>query len=147
MYAVFNHETKEVIHIASTPSSSRPSFEMSEEDDTLFQNQPAGTVLIVNEDGDALTTKPYVTEVVVPDTVLMAQLREEMYDPQYSLEGGTTLRDAVEQAVSTAGGVLKDWWDTAPNVRRDSPKVAAMAAALGISDETLDALWIGAALN
>ena len=84
--------------------------------------------------------------VVVPSPVSMAQFREELSKPAYEVDG-TSLRVIVQQAVEASGIVMLDWWDTAATVERFNVKVLAMAQMLGVSDDTLDAIFTGANLN
>ena len=84
---------------------------------------------------------------IVPTPVSMAQFREELSKPTYNNEAGVTMRVIVQQAVNASGIVMQDWWDTASVVERYNAKVLAMAEALGVSDETLDAIFTGANLN
>ena len=83
---------------------------------------------------------------VLPDPVSMAQFREELSKPAYEIDN-VSLRVIVQQAVEAAGIVMLDWWDTAATVDRHNAKVSVMAEALSVSDETLDAIFIGAADN
>jgi hypothetical protein len=85
--------------------------------------------------------------VVVPESVDMAQLREELSKSAYDVAEGVTLRDAVQTTVDDAGIVIQDWWATAVTVRRINPKVQAIQTGLGISDEVMDAIWVGATKN
>lgn len=52
---------------------------------------------------------------------------------------------AVEAAVAGADEATKAWYDRALMWRRDSPIIAALAPALGLSSSDLDALFIDAA--
>lgn len=54
------------------------------------------------------------------------------------------LRQAVENAVAAASQDIKDDWEYAATIRRHSPTVMALSAALGLSDAQLDALFIHA---
>ena len=57
------------------------------------------------------------------------------------------LRSAVEAAVAGGDQNLKDWWEFSNAFERNHPEVVAMAAALGVSNDSLDLLWeLGAAL-
>jgi hypothetical protein len=85
--------------------------------------------------------------VTVPTPVSMAQFREELSKPTYNNETGVSLRVIVQQAVEASGIVMLDWWDTAGTVERENDKVLEMAEALGVTDETLDAIFTGASLN
>ena len=52
---------------------------------------------------------------------------------------------AATTAVNAAGGLAKLAWDNAIEFRRDSPTIASLAAAVGLDDAALDALFIAAA--
>ena len=41
---------------------------------------------------------------------------------------------------------MNDWWNHAPNFRRDNIRIATMQAALGLTDEEVDALFLSASL-
>lgn len=55
------------------------------------------------------------------------------------------LRAAVEAAVAASDQDTKDWWEFATEFERNHPKVIAMCAALGVSDQQADDLWLLAA--
>jgi hypothetical protein len=52
------------------------------------------------------------------------------------------LLDQVTEYISTADPVMKLRWDKAPEFSRSNPAVLAIAAELGISNTTLDELFI-----
>lgn len=52
---------------------------------------------------------------------------------------------AVESAVAAAGTAAQIEWEYATEVRRDWPLVNALAGAVGIDGEALDALFVAAA--
>jgi len=54
------------------------------------------------------------------------------------------LRTQVEAAVAAGDQDLKDWWEFSTVVERNHPMVVGMATALGISDHTLDAIFLAA---
>lgn len=57
------------------------------------------------------------------------------------------LRTSVEAAVSAGDQDLQDWWEFSTTFERLHAQVVAMGAALGQTDEQLDALWVlGASL-
>lgn len=57
------------------------------------------------------------------------------------------LRSAVEAAVTAGDQDLKDWWEFSTYFDRTHAQVTAMATALGVTDDQLDALWqMGATL-
>ena len=72
----------------------------------------------------------------VPQQVTMRQARLAL------LSAG--LLDDVEAAITGAGPAAKIEWDYATEVQRSSGLVPAMAAALGMTDEQIDALFIDA---
>jgi hypothetical protein len=41
---------------------------------------------------------------------------------------------------------MNDWWNHAPNFRRENARVAIMQAALGLTDEEVDAIFLAASL-
>lgn len=51
------------------------------------------------------------------------------------------LRASVEAAVAAGDQDTKDWYEFATEFRRDSPVVADLGLALGVSDLQLDDLW------
>jgi hypothetical protein len=53
--------------------------------------------------------------------------------------------EAATAAATAAGGLAKLAWDNAIEFRRDSPTIASLAAAVGLDDAALDALFIAAA--
>ena len=55
------------------------------------------------------------------------------------------LRTAVEMAVAAGDQSTRDWYEYANEFERTNPLVIGMAAALGVSDESLDALFALAA--
>lgn len=71
--------------------------------------------------------------------VLLLQTRHA----KHSMPRG--LRQAVEDAVAAASQDIKDDWEYAPTIRRHSPTVTALSAALGLSDAQIDALFTQAA--
>lgn len=57
------------------------------------------------------------------------------------------LRQAVESAVAAGDQDLKDWWEFSTTFERTNAQVTAMAAALGVSESSIDDLWkLGATL-
>lgn len=52
------------------------------------------------------------------------------------------LRTSVEAAVAAGDQDLKDWYEFATSFERANPLVAALGAALSVSDAQLDDLWI-----
>jgi hypothetical protein len=73
---------------------------------------------------------------VVPAEVPQWQARRALLD--------AGLLDAVEAAVAAATRDVQIVWEYAPNIVRNSPFIAAMGPALGLSDAQIDALFIAA---
>jgi len=71
---------------------------------------------------------------VVPMVVSPRQIRQAMTK--------ANLRLRVENAVVASDQDTKDWYEFATEFRRDSPVVTMLAAALQVTDEQLDDLWI-----
>lgn len=76
--------------------------------------------------------------VVIVD-VSPRQIRQAMNRVPY---GEGTLRDVVEAAVSAGDQDLKDWWLYSTAFERENPQVSEMAEALGVSESSLNDLWI-----
>lgn len=73
----------------------------------------------------------------VPQVVTMRQARLALH--------ATGLLDAVNAAITQAGGASAIEWEYAQELRRDHPLIAALTPALGITSEQLDALFTQAA--
>lgn len=84
---------------------------------------------------------PPVEPAPVPAVVDMAQARLAL------LQAGlyTTVQDAVAAMTGPAGEAARIEWEFRATVRRDSPLVQALAAQLGLTDQTLDQLFTLAA--
>ena len=41
---------------------------------------------------------------------------------------------------------MNDWWNHAPNFRRENARIAIMQAALGLTDEEVDSIFLAASL-
>lgn len=54
------------------------------------------------------------------------------------------LRTQVEVAVAAGDQDIKDWWEFALTIERKHPMVVNMAKALGIDDNTIDAIFLAA---
>lgn len=55
------------------------------------------------------------------------------------------LRDAAEAAVAAAAYDVRDAWEYAVSIERQSPFVLAIGAALGLAEADIDALFVAAA--
>ncbi len=73
----------------------------------------------------------------VPEAVTPRQIRRAL--------NAAGLRATVEVAVAQAPQDVRDDWEFALEIRRDHPELNAMALALGLTSEQLDALFIAAA--
>ena len=60
-------------------------------------------------------------------------------------ETGKTLLDAANAACATAGGDAAIYWEYGTTVDRDTPLIAWMGTALGLTPAQVDALFIAAA--
>ena len=87
-------------------------------------------------DGTTLTAPP-AAPTPIPQSVTMRQARLAL------LAAG--LLDTVETAIAGAGPAAVIEWDYATEVQRASGLVPAMATALGLTDEQIDALFVQAA--
>lgn len=80
----------------------------------------------------------YVPVVVaVPEVVTMRQARLALLGADLLAQ----VNAAVANMPGTEGDAARIEWEYAQEVRRDSPLVAGLSAALGLTDETLDNLY------
>ena len=80
----------------------------------------------------------YVPAVVaVPEVVTMRQARLALLGAGLLAQVNTT----VANMPGAEGDAARIEWEYAQEVRRDSPLVAGLSAALGLTDETLDNLY------
>jgi hypothetical protein len=86
-------------------------------------------------DGTTLTAPPD-PPAVIPSAVSMRQARLALL--------GADLLDTVDAAINQAGGAAKIEWEYATTVERDSTLVAGMTAALGLTEQQLDDLFVAA---
>ena len=73
----------------------------------------------------------------VPQVVTMRQARLALH--------ASGLLDAVNAAITQAGGAAAIEWEYAQELRRDHPLATSLTPALGITSEQLDALFTQAA--
>lgn len=100
--------------------------------------------LTVDSYGWKLETEPNQTI----DSVTRIQMRDALIDAQ--------LFDTVETVISEMPETtdqeiidkkkMNDWWNHAPNFRRDNVRIATMQAAMGLTDEEVDAIFLAASL-
>lgn len=98
--------------------------------------------LTVDEYGWKLEDIP---EVVI-ESVTRIQMRDVLID--------NDLFDTVEATISgmpestdeeiVAKKKMNEWWNNAPNFRRDNARIATMQAAMGLTDAEVDALFLAA---
>jgi hypothetical protein len=96
--------------------------------------------------GDDLPFEP-VPPAPTPEETLAAwraTAKVSRFQAFAALSAAGKLTDATA-AVNAAGGLAKLAWDNAIEFRRDSPTIASLAAAVGLDDAALDALFIAAA--
>lgn len=78
---------------------------------------------------------------VIPDAITMRQARLALLD--------AGLLATVDQAIASMSGVegeaARIEWEYAMEVRRDSPLIAALGPALGLTGEQIDALFVAGA--
>ena len=80
-----------------------------------------------------------VTRIQIRDTLI----EEGLFDSVESIIQGmpeTTDQEIIDKKK------MNDWWNHAPNFRRDNIRIATMQAALGLTDEEVDALFLSASL-
>ena len=98
-----------------------------------------------------LTTEAYgwVLEDIPAQTiesVTRIQMRDVLID--------NNLFDTVEATIAAmpegtdeeviAKKKMNEWWNNAPNFRRDNARIASMQSAMGLTDEEVDALFLAA---
>lgn len=83
-----------------------------------------------------LTPTPYVAPSLVPASVTPLQARKAL-----RIAG---LKPAVEQFISTLSDEEREDWEYCIEVKRTDPTILKAATALGLTDEHLDQLFIGA---
>ena len=106
------------------------------DEDSFAYLLPAGSVAISDAEAEALRPVPPPAPItpISPRQIRMALTR-------------AGIRQAVEDAVAAGDQDLKDWWEFSTTFERSNAQVTAMAAALGVSESSLDDLWnLGATL-
>ena len=105
-----------------------------------FQYQANWTQLASASEIAAIGMVEYVeppTPPVIPESVSMRQARLAL------LANG--LLDQIDEAIKSMDRAPQIEWEFASEVRRDSPLIAGLAAAFGLSSEQLDAMFVQAA--
>ncbi len=80
-----------------------------------------------------------VTRIQMRDTLI----QEGLFDSVEVIIAGmpeTTDQEIIDKKK------MNDWWNHAPNFRRDNIRIATMQAALGLTDEEVDDLFLSASL-
>lgn len=84
-----------------------------------------------------------IPEPVIPDTVSARQIRLWLVQHGYSLADVTAAIDLIPDQSQRA--VIQIEWEYAPYVERAHPMLIPLAAALGLTEEQVDAAFIEAA--
>ena len=112
--------------------------EVSDEDcAALFAAQSLGKQIVPDENGYPVAVNPPPAVPVVPSSVSPAQARLALL--------GASLLSQVEAIVGAADQATQIAWNNASVIERNSPTVAALAGALGLTDAQLDDLFTTAA--
>ena len=82
-------------------------------------------------------TLTIINKPIIPQFVSPRQIRQAL------TRAG--LRESVEAAIASGSQDIKDWYEFATEFSRQHEDVALLAAALDVSEEGLDNLWILAA--
>lgn len=120
------------VHGSSIPPDA---ITVSTEDYVRLLN--SGKQIVAGEGGYPVNIDPPAPAPQVPSSVSPAQARLAL------LAAG--LLDDVEAAVAAGPRAMQIAWQNASVIERDSPTVAALAGALGLTDAQLDELFTTAA--
>jgi len=105
---------------------------------------------------DSLSTKKWVDvdgvltqvdkPVVVPESVTRIQMRDTLIDADLFDTVDIVIAAMPDSTDEEAKDKKKmaEWWNNAPTFRRDNPRIALMAAAMGLNDTQVDDLFIAA---
>lgn len=111
--------------------------------DEMMRGQTAGKVIGSDERGYPALRDPEIAPIPVQTSVSMNQARQALIDAD--------LDEAVDAAIASMPEgkeqkKAKTAWEYAQTVERSSPFVAMIAAALGLSEDRLDELFVAASL-
>jgi hypothetical protein len=106
-------------------------------DAPLAHNWIASSVAQIGWRFDGTSFDPPERQAAIPDVVSMRQARLAL------LAAG--LLDSVEAAIAAAPPAARIEWEYAADVRRDYGLVLMLAAALGLTEQQLDDLFVTAA--
>lgn len=107
------------------------------DDETKVDLLPPGCVEITEDElAEILASRAEISQAV-PEVVTMRQARLALL--QFGMLA--QVNTAVANMPGAQGDAARIEWEYAQEVRRDSPLVAALSVALGLTDETLDNLY------
>lgn len=103
----------------------------------VIDAQAQGKIIKGDANGRPVAQDPPAPVPYVPYTVTPFQAKAAIY--------AAGLLPAVEAAIASAPKVAQLAWSDATEFTRDSPTIATMAAALGLTSAQVDALFVAAA--
>lgn len=103
---------------------------------------PSGSMQITDSAAQAAIEAAAAQAQVVPTIVTMRQARRALIDAGLY----AAINAAVAALPGTDGDIIRVEWEFSPIVKRDSPFVAAMVTALGLTEAQLDTLFSAAVL-
>lgn len=104
---------------------------------SLLDGQAAGRMIAAGPDGLPMLVDPPAVGQPVPEVVSRFQARAALHH--------AGLLPQAEAAVADADPITRIAWQDAQEWRRDSPTIASIAAALGLTSEQVDDLFRAAA--
>lgn len=107
---------------------------------TLYRATSDGQVELTPDEEEALLAEwaANAAKINVPQSVTMRQARLAIHNAGLSFN--------VEQAIANVNDeATRITWDYAQEVKRNDPYVASIGAAMGLTDEQIDNLFIQAA--
>ena len=131
---------------ATPPPPTPDGYKYVENISTPVDDAPEGQYYVreLTEDQYGWKLEPIPEEII--DSVTRIQMRDVLID--------NNLFDTVEATIAAmpestdeeivAKKKMNEWWNNAPNFRRDNPRIAAMQAAMGLTDAEVDALFLAA---
>lgn len=102
----------------------------------LLNGQSQGKVIAGDANGRPVLQDPTPTGPYIPQSVTPFQAKAAIY--------AAGLLPAVEAAIAAAPKVAQLAWSDATEFTRDSPTIATMAAAIGLTSAQVDALFVAA---
>jgi hypothetical protein len=140
-YAHFDPTTGAILNWMDTDAFSYASIPTDDHllaltDEQYDARDSAGPLMVKNGALSAYVAPPPAAPVV-PTSISPAQARLALLD--------AGLLDQVEAAVAAGSRATQIAWEMATSIERNSPTVAALSAALGLTDTQLDDLFTTAA--